>query len=785
MSPTRRDFLWTMGTAAGAAALLGAEDQFWAWRFDTDAGWVPGAEDRITSACMVCPSHCGITGRVVDGKLVRILGNPFHPMSRGGLCPRGIAGVQMLSHPQRLSSPMVRVGERGSGEWEPISHEDAILRISERLQSIRAAGRPEALAVLSGYCPGTMQDVWSQFMNAFGSPNYISNGYDDGTEALVATMHGISRRPSYDLENAEIALSFGAPLFEAWWAPLQAYTAFAKAGREYSVRRRFIQVDQRFSRTAGHADEWVGVRVGTHGVLALGMAYVIIRDRLYDEDFLAKHVAGFEDFTGPDGRSHEGFRSLVMRRYRTEEASAVTGVSVARITELARAFAGSDRSVAVCGTDVTHAPDGLLAAMAVHSLNLLVGSINRPGGVWFGDDVPLAPLAPLSSDATSRAALAREALGGAGPPLGDGSRPTRVAQAIASSDESPVEALLVYGTNPLGTSSHPEAWAQALEKIPFVVSFSSFLDETSLWADLILPDLLPYERWQDAPGPTSYPYPLWGLTRPLVEPSPGGMHTGEAIFAIARNLGGSVSESLPYENFEALLKERSRGLFDAGHGRTFASDFELESHRQREARGWWLAPQSDPDSFWSDLVQNGGWVDSFHDRLDPDRIARTSSGRIEMMPVELIRMLEAEGEGRRLYVLDAPEATAEEPMLRLLPYRISTLASDTVGLEKWVAEQPATLPDVQWVPWVTVAPDTARAQGLEDDTMVWVISDRARYRARLKLSVGTAPHTVCAPYGLRHPEGEAANPLALLDGFSDPLTGVPSWNTTFVRLERA
>jgi anaerobic selenocysteine-containing dehydrogenase len=783
MSPTRRDFLWTMGTAAGAMALLGAEDRFWAWRYGTDVGWVPGVEGYLASTCMVCPSHCGITGRVVDEKLVRILGNKLHPLSKGGLCPRGIAGVQTLYHPERISSPMVRVGERGSGEWQEISHEDALGRISDRLQSMRGAGHPETLAVLAGYCPGTMQDVWSQFMTAFGSPNFIQDAYEDGTDSVMATMHGISRRPSYDLENAEIAMSFGAPIFEAWWAPVQAFTAFAKAEQNTSRRRRFIQVDQRFSRTAGNTDEWVGVHAGTHGVLALGMAYVIVRDRLYDEAFLAERVAGFEDFTGPDGRTHEGFRSLVLRRYRSEEVSAITGVSVERITELARAFAGTDRSVAVCGADVTQAPDGLLAAMAVHSLNLLVGAINRSGGVMFGDDPPLAPLAPVSSDQTSLAGLTRQPVGGPGPTVGDGNRAARFVQAIASSDESPVAALLVHGTNPVGASSEPDAWAQALMKVPFVVSFSPFLDETAQLADIILPDLLPYERWQDAPGPTSYPYPIWGLARPLVEPSTAGMHTGEAVFALARSLGGGVSESLPYENFEPLLKERARGLYDAGHGRTFASEFELEIHRQREARGWWLAPQSDPESFWSDLVQNGGWVDLFHDDMDPDRFAQTSSGRIEMMPAELIRTLE--GDGRELYVLNAPEAAADQPLLRLLPYRVSTLASDTIGLQAWLAEQPGTHPDVQWVPWVTVAPATAQAQGLEDETMVWVSSDRGRYRALLKFSVGTAPDTVCAPYGLRHPGGEAANPLALLDGSSDPLTGVPSWNTTFVRLERA
>jgi assimilatory nitrate reductase catalytic subunit len=123
--------------------------------------------------------------------------------------------------------------------------------------------------------------------------------------------------------------------------------------------------------------------------------------------------------------------------------------------------------------------------------------------------------------------------------------------------------------------------------------------------------------------------------------------------------------------------------------------------------------------------------------------------------------------------------------LRLIPYRISTLASGTVWLERWLAEQPTILPDRHWVPWVEVHPTTAAALGLGDNAPVWVMSKRGRYRARLKLYPGAAPETVCAPYGLRHPDGELANPLQLLDGSIDPLTGLASWATTFVRLERA
>lgn len=787
MSPDRRDFLWTLGAAAGALALLPSEEIFWTRQIDTDPGWTPGIEELLASACLLCPARCGIRGRVVDGRLVRILGNPFHPVSRGGVCARGVAGLQMLYHPDRITSPLVRTGDRGAGGWRPVSRDEAIAHIADRLRAAREAGRPDAVAALTGYSAGTMHEVWRQFLESFGSPNHVVDGFGDGTDAVMEAMHGIRRRPGYDLANADTVLSFGAPLFESWWSPLQAFVAFGASREGRTGRRRFIQVDHRFSRTAAYSDEWVGVRPGTHSMLALGMAYVILRDGLFDEGFLRAHVTGFEDFTDSDGLRREGFHSLVLRRYRSEEVSAATGVSVERITELARSFAGSRRPVAVCGPDVTLAPDGLLAGMAVHSLNVLVGSVNRPGGVLFGEDPPLAPLVQVVRDEASRAGLARDPVAGPQPAFGGGDPATRFARAVAADSSSPVDVLLVYGSDPLASSSHPDTWARAIANIPFVVSFSPFMDEVTRHADVVLPDLLPYERWQDAPAPDSYPYRSWGVGRPLVEPPAEGTHAGEAILALARALGGPIADSLPYESFESLLRARAHGLFEARRGRTFAGAFELENHRQREERGWWLPTQEGFDALWTELVERGGWVDLLYDHADPGRLARTGSGRIELMPPVLLQELEVQGVGGLPYVVaPGPDEAGDDLFpLRLLPYRVSTMSSDALDLQSWMAEQPTPLPDVQWTPWVSVAPVTAETLALEEDELVWVISRKGRYRALLRVARGTAPGTVCAPAGLRHPDGEPANPLRLLDDVVDPLTGNPSWHTTFVRLEPA
>jgi anaerobic selenocysteine-containing dehydrogenase len=782
--PTRREFLWTAGGAAAALAAQGLPDVTWTPQQVEAAGWAPGLEALRSSTCLLCPSRCGIRGRMVDGRLVRILGNPSHPLSQGGVCPRGIAGVQLLYHPDRLASPLERVGD---GELKPLAYEQALEQLGSRLRALRAAGRPDRLAVVSGYSRGTMEAVWRQFLRAFGSPNYVTDDCNDGTDTITALMHGIARRPAYDLERSGVVLSFGAPLFDAWWSPLQAYVAFgrpASGNARSATRPHFIQVDTRFSRTAARAHEWVGIRPGTHGVLALGIAYVLLKEELVDAAFLARHVSGFEDATDASGAVREGYRSVVLRHYRTEEVSAITGVPVERIVALAKAIAERRPMVAVGGADVMLAPDGLLQGVAVHSLNVLMGSINRPGGVLVGDDPPLAPLTEVVVDRVAATGLARGPAVG-GPPFGTGDAARRFAENIAGGHAEPPEVLFLYYANPVESSVRGDLWEQVLERIPYVVSFSPFLDGTSRRADLVLPDLLPYERWQDGVGPTTYAYPTWSIVQPLVAPRHAGVAAGDTVLQLARALGGSVARSLPYDDMETLLKVRARGLFAAKRGLLFGDEFNRTHYRQMEERGWWLPEHTEFDAFWADALERGGWTDQFYDDTDPAKLARTPDGRIALLPPTLVQAVAAESRGLYARPAEPEPRPATDFPLRLVPYRVAGIASGGVALQPWLHEQPTVLPDQHWIPWVEVHPATADGMGLADRAMVWVVSARGRYRARVKIYLGVAKQNVNAPYGLRHPSGESASPLHLLDDAGDPLTGLSAWFTTFVRLEPA
>jgi anaerobic selenocysteine-containing dehydrogenase len=261
--------------------------------------------------------------------------------------------------------------------------------------------------------------------------------------------------------------------------------------------------------------------------------------------------------------------------------------------------------------------------------------------------------------------------------------------------------------------------------------------------------------------------------------------TADTVLQLARALGGSVARSLPYENMETLLKARARGLFAAKRGLLFGDEFNRTHYRQMEERGWWLPEHTEFDAFWADALERGGWTDQFYDDTDPAKLARTPDGRIALLPPTLAEAVAAEGRGIYARPAEPEPGPATEFPLRLIPYRVAGIASGGVWLQPWLWEQPTVLPDQHWVPWVEVHPATADALGLGDRALAWVVSPRGRYRARIKVFPGVAKENANAPYGLRHPGGDPANPLHLLDGGADPLTGLSAWFTTFVRLEPA
>ncbi|MFQ5876695.1 MAG: molybdopterin-dependent oxidoreductase [Acidobacteriota bacterium] len=775
----RREFLASVGGFGFGIGLGGVSH--WLPLASPEIGpeWSPGREEFVPSTCLLCPAHCGIRGRLVDGRLVGISGNPLHPVNRGGLCPKGLAGIQLLYHPGRLTGPVERVGPPGSSQFRRVSWEDALGRVAATLADLRAQGRARSVVWLTGHVPGVMGELLRRFGRAYGSSDLLRDDYRDGAEEVLELSQGIGAPPAFDLEASDLVLSFGAALSEAWWClPQAARARDAGPGRG----PRWVQIDARHSRTAARADEWVPIRPGAYGTLALGLAYVILKEGLYDAERVHERVEGIEDRTDGTGGTVPGFRTLVLRYGRTEDVSERTGVPAETIVRLAKSFGTALRPVALWDQAVSWRTGGLADAMAIHALNILIGALNRPGGVLVQPPLPV----PSIDGSTER-----------GFPGGDRG-PTadlaldQWAGRVASGATPPPEVLFLYYANPAASAPNASEVAAALERVPLLVSFSPFLDESARYAHLVLPDHTYLERWQDAPAPPSVPIPVWGLVQPMVSPIHDTRASGDLILDMAARIGGEVGGRFPWTKVEEIVRERGRALAAARGGSVMAERFRRGELRELEARGWWLPHGRSPDEFWSDIRGSGGWFDPYYDYHDRSAASQLPGGRARVFPAAARERIRSGADGLAegflpVGVASGPGEGEDGDLLHLIPYRVMTLASGGTALMPWLLENLGVLTGDSWETWAEVNPETGRRLGLSSGQLVRIESASGRLTARLRFFPGAQPGVVNVPYGL-HTVAEGwgrargDNPLRAVGARRDRSTGLPDWYSTRVRV---
>jgi anaerobic selenocysteine-containing dehydrogenase len=775
----RRDFLVLTG-AAGAAVALDPLAGVVSPPASPPVEVMPGIETQTMTTCFMCPGACGLKIRRVDGYPIGIAGNPNHPLNAGGVCTEGLAALQLLYHPDRQVRPLKRKSGKRSGDFEPVSWDEALKSIRDEMLALRAEGAPEKVAFVAGRSGGSMEDLLRHFMDSWGSPNFYLDEPNDGYLQVIEAMHGIGMRPAFDFENADLVLSFGADLLNAWGSPLQFqrnYASFHSAGR--ASKGRLVVADIRFSRTAAEATEWVGILPGSYGALALGIAYVVLREKLYDTKFADEYIYGLDDLNDGSGPKL-GFRSIVLRDYSPEVVSRLTGVPVERILELGKSFGESANALALFDGNVTAQPGGLYAAMAIHSLNLLKGNIDRPGGVYLQPRVPLSPLTqsiPANRPATS-AKLSIEDL------------------AEISPENAPGIAFLYY-SNPIYSSPSSQGIEALLSKVRLVVTFSPFLDETSRFADFVLPDCLPLERWDDRLFPPASPVSGWGIGQPCIGAAGESRHSGDVILDLSRRLGDSMAAAMPWKNFQELLKHRARGLHATRSGSLCVDPFDQGLVGEMERRGWWMSNDDSFDDFWKKLVETGAWFDPNYQVRSIRDYSGHPDGRIDLFSRNLQKRLArskkpaSEIECLPHYHTDEEPRISLQYPLTLNPYRPGKLGTGTHGILPCVLQRVGIHEGVEWNSWAEISSTDARLHGIRNLDWIWIESATGKVRVRAVVYAGAGPGVVNMPYGLGHigmgrwAGGRGVNPLKLLSAERDSLTGLPYRIATRVKIYRA
>ena len=269
------------------------------------------SEKWINTSCLNCPARCATRVRVVDGKAVRIAGNPLSRVSEGENCPRSHIGLQVLYNPDRIKSPLKRTNfQKGKGidpGWAPISWDQALKEVGSRLKALREKREAHKLLLLYGLNTISSEDLINRLATAYGTPNVVSReGLENEAEKAGEWMaDGHYTSSAYDLDNTNYILSFGASIIESQKPLARNLRMWGKIRRDRPLRAKVVVIDPRYSITAAKADQWIPINPGTDAALAMAIANVIVSEGLYDQDFVQNWTSGFDEY-----------KNLVLRDYR-------------------------------------------------------------------------------------------------------------------------------------------------------------------------------------------------------------------------------------------------------------------------------------------------------------------------------------------------------------------------------------------------------------------------------------------------------------------------------------
>ena len=631
---------------------------------------VPGVASFFATVCRECPAGCGVLARNRDGRVVKLEGNPDHPVNRGALCIRGQAALQGLYHPDRFAGPQRRDGTLFKG----LGWDDAIKALAERLTAARGAGRGRAVAVITQLETGSLGALLDRWAQALGTrPRVAFEPFaHESIRAANRAAFGRDAVPYYAFEDAQVILNFGADWVETWINNVALSSSFARmhAFREGRAGT-YIHVEPRQSLTAANADQWVMNAPGTELLLASALLRLI----------------------GEQERGADRAVAAAVAQVDPRKAAEESGVPYETLTGVAKALVQGKPSLVIAGGAAASGPDATQLQYVVSLLNVALGNVGKTvrfGGEWaYGKATPYADVAKL-------------------------------VQSMAAGE---IDVLLLGpGVNPAFTLPGGLKAADAIAKVPFIVSFANQPDETTALAHLVLPDT----HWLESWGDYSPREGVNGLMQPTMKPIRDSRQLGDVLLTAARAVLGTEEGKgpLPWASFEAYVRQ-----------------------------AWEPAVKGD---LGVAQRQGGVWRD----------IPAASAGGAKPMAVTAAAAkLEGDAGGYALIAY---------PSARWYDGRSASHA--------WLQEAPDTITSVAWDAWVEIATETAKSLGIARGDVVRVTSPYGAIEVPAYPTPTLHPKAVAIPIGQRYARyhvpryvgrpSTSQNPVALLSGTPEAGGGV-------------
>jgi anaerobic selenocysteine-containing dehydrogenase len=657
-------------------------------------------EQIIRSNCRGCHGGCGVLVYVKEGRITGIEGDPDFPTNHGTMCSRGLAFQQLVYHPDRVTYPLKRTGEKGEGKWQRISWDEALDTIATKYKQIIRENGPESIVVGQG-TGRDYETFMYRFANLLGTPNVLTAGHMCYVSRVGATLVTCGNLPICDYDNnPKCVMVWGN---NSVWTNPDEYTG-ENLSRVLSERAKLIVVDPRLTYLAGRADIWLQLRPGTDTALALGMINVIISEGLYDSDFVEKYTHGWEQFVER------------VKEYPPDRVEEITQVPAEKIKEAARLYATTKPACIQWGVAIEQTINCTDNNRILTDMMAITGNLDIPGGNVFFTPPPIRTVSKFGLHRDLAPEQREKQLGGNTYKLAQRVAlvtPKLVWDAILTGNPYPVRAVQLHGSNPVMTRANAREVYKALNRVEFLVVADFFLTPTAELADIVLPAA----TWLEM----NYIGSFW-------------MRHG---YIFPRRKIVQIGECLPdHMMFNELGKRLGQGehWFDTMEA---ALDYILEP----------------AGLTWEQIKDKPYIKGQTKYRKYEDKGFSTPTRKVELYSTTF----EEWGYDPLPRYREIPESPVSQPeMVEEYPYILITGARTPVFFHSEHRMIP-WLREIHPDPIVEIHPEAAEKHGIEDGDWVFIESPRGRIKQRAKLTSGIDPGVVAAQHGWWFPEAKTNN----------------------------
>ena len=681
---------------------------------------MPDDAKKFYSGCALCYHSCGTEVTVRDGKVTEVAGQESHPLNSGFVCPKARATAEHIYHPDRLTTPLKKV----DGEFQPISWDQALDEISEKLGALKEEFGPGALGFFCGSIGVEnieMVSLTHRFKAAFGTANYFS------VESICYRMRIRCRQMTFGKYPVE---GLDSNLYILWGHnPDESDFPLSLSIRKNLKKgARLIVIDPKRIPLADLGETYLKIRPGTDGALALAMMNVIINEKLYDADFIAEHTNGFDKLV-----PH-------VQPYTPEWAEPITWIKADDIRALARTFATTKGAAIYQGTCTQdQQANGTQTDRAISILQSIVGGINVPGGWTISPRLILKNLGlpidevPLGCD---KYPMFYE-LWGRTSPYG-------IVNMVPESVPETLKAFIVVGGNPIVTMPDTNRFREAFKKLDMLVVYEQFMTETAELADYVLPATSHLEGWSLA-----YNYnvchclPYLMIREKAIEPvgeCKGILHFFQGL---AQRLG--FGDAFPWTSEEELVAdELSPCEIDFDYLREHREGAYYQPVKYEIPPGTFRTPSGKIDIFCQALADVG--FDPLPTYLEPNKTPQGS--RWAELGTRFPLILSA---GQRNIFYTNSQLHHVKSLQEKSPY-----------------------------PKAEIGPETAAEYGVKHEEEVLIETDRGQARMRAWVDERVAEGVVLVPHGW----WRDANCNLLTDCLDrEPIMGYPTWKSALCSIK--